>query len=54
MNEGHNVEFDSPYKLLTENKGGFFFNLVKDTGEQNARYLTQLAKGEIFPFALSN
>lgn len=41
------VEFDSPVKLL-EMESGFFFNLVKDTGEKTSKYLTQLAKKEVF------
>ena len=38
------VEFDTALRLLTQHEGGFFSNLVKKTGEQNAKYLTNLAK----------
>ena len=46
MDKGKKVEFDTPINLLTKHKGGFFYNLVHDTGDQSAKYLTQLAKGE--------
>ena len=46
MDAGKNVEFDTPLNLLTNYEGGFFFNLVKNTGESNAKYLMSLAKGQ--------
>ncbi|KAI9225298.1 MAG: P-loop containing nucleoside triphosphate hydrolase protein [Piptocephalis tieghemiana] len=45
LSDGHVVEFDTPYRLLTQNAGqGHFAKMVQETGDTNAEMLLEQAE----------
>lgn len=42
VDAGSIVEFDHPFNLL-KNKGGFFYNMVEETGQNAAELLKRVA-----------
>ena len=44
MDAGHAVEFDAPYKLLTESESKIFYDMVKQTGSSTYDNLLMVAR----------